>query len=182
MIDLHNVDCMESANQKRSASLKSAHTQKQWGFKKGERNPHHSWTGRKHTEATKAKMRAARLKNQPMHRAEVVAKSKKTKLISGSARGANNPNWQGGITRHQVRIRNSKAYSAWRTTVFVRDEYTCQQCGARCGCGVDVKLNAHHIKSFSKHPELRLDITNGVTLCKPCHDAIPKGNQHYAND
>ena len=184
MINLHHTDCMPelTPNQKRSVSVKNAHAEKQWGFKKGQPNPHHKWAGKKHSEATKEKMRAARLKNQPMHNPEVVARSVKTKLSTGSARGANNPNWQGGITRHQVRIRNSKAYAAWRTVVFVRDNYTCQECGARCGDGSDVKLNAHHIKSFSKHPHLRLDVSNGITLCKPCHDEIPKGNQHHANN
>lgn len=52
----------------------------------------------------------------------------------------------------------------WRTTVFERDHYTCRQCGRH-----GVKLQAHHIKSFKGHPELRYDVSNGLTLCLECH-------------
>lgn len=52
----------------------------------------------------------------------------------------------------------------WRTNVFNRDGYTCQQCGQIGG-----RLEAHHIKSFKSHPELRYELSNGITLCKKCH-------------
>lgn len=83
------------------------------------------------------------------------------------ARGSKHYNWKGGITPEHRRIRASLEYAAWRTSVFVRDNYKCQACGVRGG-----SLEAHHIKSFAKFPELRLEISNGQTLCVPCHKNI----------
>ena len=65
------------------------------------------------------------------------------------------------------RERNSKEYSKWRNDVFERDKYTCQQCGKVGG-----KLNAHHIKEYSQYPDLRFELSNGLTLCEDCHRKI----------
>ena len=75
-----------------------------------------------------------------------------------------------GITVPENRaMRQTKEYREWRKTIFQEDNYTCQKCGQRGG-----SLNAHHIESFTAHPELRFDITNGVTLCKQCHNDFHK--------
>jgi hypothetical protein len=66
--------------------------------------------------------------------------------------------------------RKDKRYTKWRTDVFNRDNYTCQKCLIVGG-----KLEAHHIKTFNKHKELRFEITNGITLCKKCHKELHKG-------
>jgi hypothetical protein len=78
--------------------------------------------------------------------------------------GENNPNWKGGITSENDKLRKTRDYVIWRTAVFIRDDYTCQECGER-----GVTLHAHHVKPFSKYPELRFAIDNGKTLCVECH-------------
>lgn len=52
----------------------------------------------------------------------------------------------------------------WRSSIFLRDNYTCQTCGKHGG-----RLQAHHIKDWRRHPSLRHDTKNGITLCVPCH-------------
>lgn len=77
--------------------------------------------------------------------------------------GSKTPPWE----RTNREIRNSQEYTEWRTKVFERDEYTCQHCKK-----VGVELNAHHIKEFSKYPDKRFDIDNGLTLCVACHKEV----------
>lgn len=81
--------------------------------------------------------------------------------------------YRGGITEINKKIRMSLAFRLWREAVFARDNWTCQECGS-----VGTYLHPHHIKSFSKYPELRFDINNGMTLCKECH----KKTDNYAKN
>ncbi len=59
--------------------------------------------------------------------------------------------------------RCSEKAAEWRNAVFQRDEYSCKDCGKKG------HIQAHHIKSWAVHPELRYNINNGVTLCLLCH-------------
>jgi len=79
--------------------------------------------------------------------------------------GPNSPAWKGGATEAGKLIRNSADYRDWRTAVFQRDNYTCVDCGDDRGGN----LEADHIKPFSLFPALRLDVSNGRTLCQDCH-------------
>ena len=69
-------------------------------------------------------------------------------------------------TRHTER--NSAPYIQWRTAVFERDKYTCQECGKVGGY-----LHAHHVKEWEYYPEFRYEVSNGMTLCRrPCHKGV----------
>jgi 5-methylcytosine-specific restriction endonuclease McrA len=83
--------------------------------------------------------------------------------------GEKAPNWRGDkcITSINKRIRMSYEYRLWRETVFIKNDWTCQMCGIRGG-----NLEAHHIWSFTKYPELRFSINNGISLCVKCHKKI----------
>jgi hypothetical protein len=84
-------------------------------------------------------------------------------------RGSNHPNWKGGITTENHKLRTSIEFKKWRKAVFERDRYTCQKCSVKSGNGKAVCLHAHHILPFSNYPERRFDINNGLTLCRECH-------------
>ena len=66
----------------------------------------------------------------------------------------------------------NKKYTIWRTSVFERDNYTCQVCNLKGG-----KLQAHHIKSWIKYPKLRYEINNGITVCVSCHKQYHKNRK-----
>lgn len=126
---------------KRSEREKELVRQRQMGNK--------IWLGRKHTEESKRKMSL------------IARKQKRTTLFQP---GEKHPRWKGGITETNHKIRTSLEYKNWRRAVFERDKFTCQFCGQVGG-----QLNADHIKPFSTHPKLRFVLSNGRTLCNPCH-------------
>lgn len=88
-----------------------------------------------------------------------------TVLRERAARGPLNPNYKDGKTAERRGQRFSREYKRWRFDVFMRDNFTCQECGDSRGGN----LRAHHIKPFADFPDLRFDVSNGITLCNPCH-------------
>ncbi len=60
--------------------------------------------------------------------------------------------------------RYSAKYTKWRTGVYKRDNYVCQNCFQR-----GLRLNAHHIESWDINKKLRFAKNNGITFCKSCH-------------
>jgi len=73
-------------------------------------------------------------------------------------------NWKGGITPFRIAFWQSKEHKEWRKSVFERDGYKCVICNINTH-----DLQADHIEPFALYPELRLDTSNGRTLCIPCH-------------
>jgi len=92
--------------------------------------------------------------------------------------GSNSPNWKGGTVKLNRLVRLSEKYKKWRSKIYQRDLYTCQNCKKTGG-----RLEVHHIKSLSlilKEYEIKtkqqayknkeiFDLNNGITLCKNCH-------------
>lgn len=93
-------------------------------------------------------------------------------------KGERNGNWKGGHTPLFVQIRHSRKYRNWRTNIFKRDNYTCQNCDIKGG-----RLEVHHIKTLK---DIVIDNQvnnleeayeceelwrkeNGVTYCIGCH-------------
>ncbi len=79
-----------------------------------------------------------------------------------------------GINAHQYKMsktdeertvqRKFPEYEIWRKAVFERDIYTCKRCGIK-----GTTLHAHHLDNYADHKELQTVVSNGVTLCKRCH-------------
>lgn len=97
--------------------------------------------------------------------------------------GEKNHFWKGGKTKLSQQIRMSAEYSFWRMSVFRRDNWTCQICGAKNKKGEKYIFDADHIHPFYKiideqnitsmeeavSCEKLWDIENGRTLCRECH-------------
>ena len=62
--------------------------------------------------------------------------------------------------------RKSIKYKEWRKQVFLRDNFTCQECKSK------KDIHPHHIKPFAQYRDLRFVISNGITLCSKCHGKI----------
>ena len=85
-------------------------------------------------------------------------------------------NWKGGVTPENEKVRKSTEYKLWRNHIYERDGYECQICGELGGV-----LHANHIKKFADYPELRLEASNGITLCKSCHKLVTRHETEWEN-
>ncbi len=97
--------------------------------------------------------------------------------MSEGKRGAKCHLWRGGVNPVNDSIRKSVEYKLWREAVVKRDNYTCVWCGTRQTWNKKTKrmdkVQADHIKPFALFPELRFEVSNGRTLCVPCHRSTP---------
>ena len=165
--------------------LKEVNTGKKHSFKTKQKMSL-SHTGKKHSEEAKQKIRKA-LKG--VHRSD-----KTKRKISLAMKGEKHWNWKGGLSSIRKQLSDTYEYKQWRQQIFIRDNFTCQKCNTKSGCGYTVRLEAHHIIPFIKlvqeakdyMPLINLydacmlytplwDISNGITLCEKCHNKTKKG-------
>lgn len=119
----------------------------------------------------KGPTRSERLKGHkktPEHRMAL------SRAHTGKQVGDKNPNWRGGKSTRNKLGRSRGEFHRWRAAVFENANWLCQGCGKEqgslCGsCGHRIRLHAHHIKEYAKHPELRYEVSNGKALCERCH-------------
>lgn len=150
--------------------------------------------GKKYSFKTKEKIRLLALKrwNLPETREKMfdgmkraLASPEYREKMSERQRGEKNHWWRGGITMRNWGLRkviqHMFEYGYWRGQVFLRDNWTCQECGKRGG-----RLQAHHIKEFqvivdefgvtnieqAKMCVPLWDVNNGKTLCDECHKNV----------
>lgn len=122
--------------------------------------------GRKHKPETIKKMKEVQSK-VAYWRGKHLPESAKEKLRLGRL-GEKHWNWQGGITSENEKIRGTSKFREWRKAVLERDKNQCVICKVK-----EIKLCADHIKQFAFYPELRFEVSNGRTLCYPCHEQTP---------
>lgn len=122
-------------------------------------------------------------KNPTFTLCEICGKPRRTslnKILVGKDRYCKEHRYEGMRNRHpwnygtgnaeyeteKQRLWSNGQLKEWMRKVKERDDYCCQICH-------NVKrgkhLHAHHIKSFADYPDDRLDIDNGISLCKDCH-------------
>lgn len=90
-------------------------------------------------------------------------------LMSNNKIGKKNNNWKGGITFNSRKFRKSREYRFWRIEVLKRDDYKCKY----ENCGIKTNI-AHHIRPSKEYPELRVELSNGMTVCLEHHKLIHK--------
>lgn len=77
--------------------------------------------------------------------------------------------WNWIADRTKLKTDRNKAYDTkykyWMLSVKKRDGWICRIADINC----DGKLESHHILPWSKFPELRYQINNGITLCHAHH-------------
>lgn len=137
----------------------------------------HPMWGRKHSKETKEKMSLAKKRlpkefwlgknNHFYGKRHSKAQCEKW---SHDRSGDKNVNWRGGKIPINTRLRSHVKFFDWRKAVFERDNYIC----VRCGYDEGHILNAHHIIPVHTSPEEIFEITNGATVCIPCHRHIHK--------
>ncbi len=87
-------------------------------------------------------------------------------------KGIYSPKWNHKLTneeRGKYFRQNDQQYKEWANKVKKKDNFTCQKCKKKGGA-----LRSHHIASYSRVPQCKYLVDNGICLCKKCHEEFHK--------
>lgn len=153
-----HINCNKKLGCKNYCSMECQH--KANSIKMSGKN--HPMSGKKHSDKAIDKMRLARV---------------------GKYIGKDSPRWKGGVTTKNTKERRSLKTKQFTQNILKRDDFICQVCRLKSHdkypniklfrkykcVGKDVKVIVDHIMPWGFYPELRHNIENARTLCKPCH-------------
>jgi hypothetical protein len=81
------------------------------------------------------------------------------------------------VGRHN-RLMHDPDTKIWRRKVFMRDNFCCKMKNSKCGG----RIEAHHIHRWHDKPELRYEVSNGITLCHEHHKSLKnKEDEHISH-
>lgn len=121
-----------------------------------------NWTPKMRADITKS-LQGRKPMLGKTHSEETKKRMSESRLKSG------NGNWKGGITFNSRKFRKSNEYRLWRNEVLKRDKRLCQY----QNCRIETNI-VHHIKPAKDYPELRIVLSNGMTICDKHHKQIHK--------
>lgn len=140
--------------------------------------------GRPLTEEHKRKISEAqkgRPKNLTDEARRIMSDKKKgkpawNKGMKGYNSGCKNSRWikdRSKVKTFEKRI--GSLYSQHHKACLLRDNFTCQMKDENCSG----RLEVHHIKRWQTHPELRYEISNGITLCHEHHRRLKNKEEQF---
>jgi hypothetical protein len=129
--------------------------------------------GKKHSDQSIQKITNSRIKNRitfNCHNCEEEIEKVVSSYNKSQKRFCSNACYKDYLKKNRVitkDITDSAEYKEWRKKVYIRDFYKCKM----PGCSSNSKqIAAHHIYPKKLYPEKRFEVSNGITLCKKCHE------------
>lgn len=110
---------------------------------------------RKVSDETRKKMSLSQIKRW-------TPELRKERSIKYSKNG--NPNFNKRLTEYDREMKRFKPeYLEWKKQVHIKDNSKCKICNST------KNLEAHHLDSYTKFPDRKYIINNGITLCRTDH-------------
>lgn len=115
-------------------------------------------------------------KGVPSHRKGIKATLEQRIANSARQQGISIEEWTGfSYNRQSNNIAKSPDWKKLRLEIKYRDNFSCGMCEIRFQ---GKELEVHHVIPRRERPDLMLEPSNCITLCKPCHRSI---NWHEAD-